>query len=266
VILEWLAGNNLGRYFPKADQVTSTAVIQMKSIDSTRKAYIAGVVRSATRDAQAAINANPTRFAGRSPQAEIFFKTGTDAELINVARNALQNGKRIPPRALLPRIVVGLPGKIGFALKWVGRAAGVISVIQFANDIHNGDVMGAIGSGTSSLSFILAEAGLLPAAAVVGAFSMGWEAGRWIDKKTGWSTSLANRAMRNREIYKDMGLGDTSSSILGGAACIPILSEAGQGLGWGAFKLYQGGSYVAGEVGDFIESRDWGRTFRPWDW
>lgn len=265
VILEWLAGNNLGRYFAKADKVTPTAVIQMKSIFSSSAKYIEGVVRRATRDAATAIARNTARFGGRAPQAQIFFRSGTSSRLIDAARNALLRGK-VPRGALNPSIIVGLPGKIGVALKWVGRAGGVLSVLSLANDIRNGDVMGIVGSGTGTLSFALAELGLLPAAAVAGSFSIGWEAGRWIDKKTGWGTSLTERAVRNRETYRDLGLGDTSSTLLGGAACIPILSEAGQGIGWGAFKLYQGGSYVVDEVDEFIESRDWGKTIRPWRW
>lgn len=265
VVLEWLAGNNLGRYFPKADKVTPTAVIQMKSISSTSVKYIEGTVRSATRDAATAIARNTTRFGGRAPQAQIFFRTGTSSRLVNAAGNALSRG-RVPPGALRPNIVVGLPGKIGFALKWAGRAGGVLSVISLVNDIRNGDGMGIVGSGSGTLAFALAEMGFLPAAAVVGSFSLGWEVGRWIDKRTGWGNSLANRAMRNREIYQDLGLGDTASTILGGAACVPVLSEVGEGLGWGAFKVYQGGSYVVDEVDDFIDSRDWGKTVRPWRW
>ncbi len=71
---------------------------------------------------------------------------------------------------------------------------------------------------------------------VAGAFYDGYILGTWIDEKTGWSTSLSNRARRNRDIYKNLGLGDTSSTILGGAANIPILSEVGEGLGRGAYK------------------------------
>jgi hypothetical protein len=33
----------------------------------------------------------------------------------------------------------------------------------------------------------------------------------------------------------------------------PVLSEIGNGIGWGVFKAYEGGNYVANGVGDFIE-------------
>jgi hypothetical protein len=96
-----------------------------------------------------------------------------------------------------------------------------------------GDALGFVGSR------------VLPVAA---AAYLGLEIGGWINEKTGWSHSLANRADRNRQIYKDLGLGDTASTILGAPATIPVVSEIGQGLGWGAYKIYQGGSWVGGKM------------------
>ena len=265
VWLEYFAGNNLGRFFPKADKLTVNAVVQIKSIFTNSASYVQRVVRGATRDAATALARN-SNWAGRFPQAEILFRTGTPSELVDAARGALAGGRRIPSNALPPNVVVGLPGKLGTTLKWAGRFGGGLSLYAFYNDIAEGDVIGGIGSGSSSASFLLAEMGLLPAAAVVGSFSIGWEIGRFIDEKTGWGESLTDRAVRNREIYKDLGLGDTASTILGAPATIPIVSEVGEGIGWGAFKVYQGGSFVANEVQDFVETRDWGKTFRPWRW
>ncbi|MGH9967106.1 MAG: RHS repeat domain-containing protein [Pyrinomonadaceae bacterium] len=87
---------------------------------------------------------------------------------------------------------------------------------------------GFLGVG-NALEFISTRA--LP---VVGAFAGGYMVGSWINEQTGWSHSLSNRATRNRGIYQDLGLGDTTSTILGGAANLPIFSEVGEGIGIGA--------------------------------
>jgi hypothetical protein len=86
---------------------------------------------------------------------------------------------------------------------------------------------------------------------VVGAFVGGFMIGSWINEQTGWSHSLSDRAIRNRGVYQDLGLGDTSSTILGGAANIPILSEVGEGLGRGAGFV----TVKAIEAKDFVVER-----------
>jgi RHS repeat-associated protein len=114
-----------------------------------------------------------------------------------------------------------------------------------------------LGAGLSSLGFTGAG-GLLargagffgPAGLIAGAAAGGYAIGQFIDEKLGWHESLAARANRNRDIYSDMGLNDTASGILGGAAAIPVLSEVGQGLGWAAFKGYEGGKWVGGKAAD----------------
>ena len=113
-----------------------------------------------------------------------------------------------------------------------------------------------LGAGFNSLGLtgtgglVLRGAGFLgPAGLVTGAAAGGYAIGQFIDEKTGWHESLANRADRNRSIYSDMGLNDTAAEVLGGAAALPILSEVGQGLGWAAFKGYEGYDWTTDKIG-----------------
>lgn len=114
-----------------------------------------------------------------------------------------------------------------------------------------------LGAGFNSLGMtgagglLLRGAGFLgPAGLVAAAGAGGYAIGQFIDEKLGWHESLAARANRNRDVYSDMGFNDTASGLFGGAAAIPVLSEVGQGLGWAAFKGYQGASFVGGKVAD----------------
>ena len=44
------------------------------------------------------------------------------------------------------------------------------------------------------------------------------------------------------------GLNDTASTILCAPSAIPIVSEVCTAIGWGAFKGYEAGQWVVGEV------------------
>ncbi|HEY8225070.1 MAG TPA: RHS repeat-associated core domain-containing protein, partial [Pyrinomonadaceae bacterium] len=116
---------------------------------------------------------------------------------------------------------------------------------------------GWLGVG-NALEFISTRA--LP---VVGAFVGGYMIGSWINEETGWSHSLSDRAIRNRGVYQDLGLGDTTSTILGGAANIPILSEVGEGIGRGAGFLTKKGIAAKDEIVKRLTSDDY--TMNPFD-
>lgn len=130
-----------------------------------------------------------------------------------------------------------------------------------------------IGLGLSKIGLTSAAGRLLinvaikagPVGWVTAAAAGGYALGQFIENRTGWSTTLSNRAIRNKEIYQDLGLGETSH-LLGFPSNVPVVSEVGEGIGWAGAKVYQGGSYVVNKIGDFIESKDWGKTIRPWRW
>ncbi len=131
----------------------------------------------------------------------------------------------------------------------------LLSGYAFYNDIKNGNYLDAVGSGSGVLAGGAMIVGWTTGVVFFGSFAGGWSLGRYIDKKTGWSTSLSNRASRNRDIYREeLGLGETSSTILGGAANIPVLSEIGQGIGWGAYKLYEADRYVSDKISSAYDS------------
>ena len=75
---------------------------------------------------------------------------------------------------------------------------------------------------------------------VAGSFVLGYTAGTWVDEKTGWSDTLSNRAVNSRDSYRSLGLGDTTSTILGGVAATPVASDIGEGVGWASHRIYAG--------------------------
>ena len=122
-----------------------------------------------------------------------------------------------------------------------GSSLTLVSGYTFIQDVRRGDVTEAVGSGANTATGITMVVTSHPVARIVtGAFAFGYSIGRVIDRNTGWSKTLTNRALRNEQSYKDLGLGGTSSKVLGGFATIPVLSEVGEGIGrgaaWGVLK------------------------------
>lgn len=122
-----------------------------------------------------------------------------------------------------------------------GTALTVVSGYTFIQDVRRGDVTEAVGSGSNTVAGITMLVTSHPVARLgTASFAFGYSIGRVIDRHTGWSKALANRAGRNEQIYSDLGLGGTSSKVLGGFATIPILSDVGEGIGrgvgWGVTK------------------------------
>jgi RHS repeat-associated protein len=112
---------------------------------------------------------------------------------------------------------------------------------------------------TGAGSLLIRGAGFLgPLGLVTGSAAGGYAIGQFIDEKLGWHEALADRADRNREIYGEMGLNDTAATIFGGVANLPLVSEAGEGIGWAAFKGYRGASWVGGKAADAYDTvTDW---------
>lgn len=94
---------------------------------------------------------------------------------------------------------------------------------------------------------------------VASAAAGGYAIGQLIDGGVGWATGktwhdhLSDRAIGYKESLQDAGLDETWATIIAAPTNIPLFSEAQKGLGWGAFKVYEGGSAVV----DWTESRDW---------
>lgn len=112
---------------------------------------------------------------------------------------------------------------------------------------------------TGAGSLLIRGAGFLgPAGLVTGSAAGGYAIGQFIDEKLGWHEALVDRAERNREIYGEMGLNDTAANWLGGVALLPLVSEAGEGIGWAAFKGYEGAGWVGGKAADAYDTvTDW---------
>ena len=117
--------------------------------------------------------------------------------------------------------------------------------------------LNSIGMTALAKPLLIAASKLNPVGLVLGAFAGGGLAGQYLDDKTGWSDSLANRARLHEDQYENLGFGWASGGF-GAVSTLPVASEVGNALGWGAFKTYQAG----GITKDYLSSRDWG-WFNP---
>jgi RHS repeat-associated protein len=197
-ILESLAGNNLGRTFPLADKLTSSGVVQIKSVATESTRYISQVVRNATRDAGKAIAQN-IGFAGRAAQAQIIVPTGTSADVVAAAQSALQNVRKPIPGAVAPQVTRGLPGVAGLAGKGLAFVGVPLSGYSFYRNVESGhfadallgDAPGFASGGLTIGAIFTGSALLAESAAVVGAFGLGYLAGSLLDKGVEWASKKA---------------------------------------------------------------------------
>jgi RHS repeat-associated protein len=138
-ILEWMFGNTWRDTTPRYDIETPSSVQQIKSTDSFDE--VGQIVRDATRDADAAITANPTgTMAGKRPQAVIVTPTDAPASVDADIANALGRGRRtFGNTPLPPEHVRGFPGGWGTAARGLGIGGTGLSAISLANDIRTGD-------------------------------------------------------------------------------------------------------------------------------
>ncbi|RAO61096.1 hypothetical protein LUPAC06_00985 [Micromonospora saelicesensis] len=135
------------------DLETSTAVKQIKSTDRYGKA--GDIARSATRDADRAVRANPS-MAGKRSQAVIITETDAPASAGNAIRTATNpgRGRKIPASATAPEHVRGLPGRTGMLGKGLGVVGFGLSAFALWGDYQHGDwemgigdALGAVGGG-----------------------------------------------------------------------------------------------------------------------
>ncbi|MFL5698675.1 MAG: RHS repeat-associated core domain-containing protein, partial [Ktedonobacteraceae bacterium] len=188
VILEKLAGNNLGRYTALADKVTATTVTQIKSTSITSVRKIAQLVRNATRDAAEFIRQNPTQ-AGKAAQAQIILKSTAKKEVVQAAEDALAGVRKPITNAIAPKVTKGLPGVVGVIGKGATVVGGAYSAYSLYQDVAKRDVTAGVGDAASTASSGLTiagwateTAGLGTAGAVTGSFAAGYAVGRTIDK------------------------------------------------------------------------------------
>ncbi|MEU5962081.1 SpvB/TcaC N-terminal domain-containing protein [Micromonospora parva] len=154
-ILEWLYGMPWRDNTADFDLETATTVKQIKSTDVYGKA--GDIAREATRDADAAIQANPSgTMAGKRSQAVIITETDAPASVGNAIRTATNpgRGRKIPATATTPEHVRGLPGRTGMAGKGLSVLGFGLSAFALWGDYQQGDwemgvgdALGAVGGG-----------------------------------------------------------------------------------------------------------------------
>ncbi len=127
--------------------------------------------------------------------------------------------------------------------------------------------IGATGAG-NFLLHIATKAG--PVGLLTGAAAGGYAIGTILREKTGWGDASGEMgaSVTKKLLEYDSFLPDFIDT--GGSYAIGFTVTVGGTIAepfyYGGKKIYEGGSYVVGKVDDFIESRDWGKTIRPWRW
>ncbi len=127
--------------------------------------------------------------------------------------------------------------------------------------------IGATGAG-NFLLHIATKAG--PVGLLTGAAAGGYAIGTVLREKTGWGDASGElgASVTKKLLEYDSFLPDFIDT--GGSYAIGFTVTVGGTIAepfyYGGKKIYEGGSYVANKVDDFIESRDWGKTIRPWQW
>jgi RHS repeat-associated protein len=149
-ILEWLYGVPWRDNTEGIDQITSTAVKQIKSTNNWDD--VGTITRSATRDSANYITDNPGTTGGRRPQAVIITPTDAPADAVRDINTALNPGKgrKIPSTALPPEHVRGFPkvaGGIGAGFTIGGTG---LSAYALYGDIQRGDVPMGVGDTLST--------------------------------------------------------------------------------------------------------------------
>ncbi|ASW53868.1 SpvB/TcaC N-terminal domain-containing protein [Plantactinospora sp. KBS50] len=173
-ILEWMYGVPWRSNTKNWDVETGSTVKQVKTTDVHGKA--GNIARSATRDADAAIKANPTEtMSGKRPQAVIITETDAPAAVGNAVRTATTpgGGRKIPAGAQAPEHVRGLPGRVGMVGKGLSVGGFALSAYALWGDYERGDwemgvgdVLGTVGGGLELYAIAV------PGATVVGVSAM----------------------------------------------------------------------------------------------
>jgi RHS repeat-associated protein len=216
-ILEWLYGVPWRSNTKGYDVETPTEVKQIKSTKSYGK--VAGTARGATRDAGAAINANPSTMGSKSPRAVVITPTDAPPGVGPDIKAALAGARKPVPNALAPEHVRGLPGKVGLAGK-IGLGVGfAFSAYGLVGDVGRGDVpmgigdaLGVVGGGLEILAIAV------PGAAAFGVTAM--TAGLVIG-------GLGLAVVSAVGGYRAYEAGDTAGTIAGGAGVAAGLAIAG---------------------------------------
>jgi RHS repeat-associated protein len=213
--------NNTANY----DAVTATHVKQIKSIDSASPKYIRSTTARATKDASAAVSANPN-LAGKKPQAVVISQTDSPAWVGDEVKGALSRAKSIANAPETPQHVRGLPGNLGA----LGRLATVVgaafSAFALGEDIAKGDVPMGIGNAFSTAGGIL-ELTAIAGIGVAGfsAMTLGLVAGG-----LGIAISSAVSGIRALEAGDKYGATAGVLGVLGGLALTAGAITLGSGL------------------------------------
>lgn len=206
------------------DVETATEVKQIKSTSSADN--VGGLARSATRDAANAVRANPTgTMTGKSPQAVVITPTDAPASVGDDLASALNpgRGRKIPPGAVPPEHVRGLPGLVGIAGKVLTGIGFFLSAFALGGDIARKDVPMGIGDGLSTLGGGLEIYAMgTPGATVLGVSAM--TAGLVIG---GLGIAVASGVSMVRAIEAN----DTGGTAAGGVGVVGGLAIAAGAIG-----------------------------------
>jgi RHS repeat-associated protein len=126
-------------------------------------------------------------------EVTVVMSPGTGANKLAIARNALNRSTGAREAGVrVGSVRTGVPGA-GQLVKVLAPVGTIVSAAEFYGNVREGDWQQAVGSGTAftagaletaSLASPLVTGGLTsfpPVAGVIGAFSLGWTAGTWLN-------------------------------------------------------------------------------------
>jgi hypothetical protein len=212
---------------------TSTAVQQIKSTARLRAAP--QIARNATRDAARYI-ANNASQTGKAAQAVIVVPTGTPGSVVESTENALSAVRKAIPGAAPPKVITGLPGIGGMALKAMAPLGAALSAHALGEDIAKGDVAAAVSDGA-------------------GAVAGGLETFALASTALGASGTAATSATA-----VGVGLGGTATGAAAFAAeAAPVVAAAGVGVAIGTYINNNTGiSDTAASAGAWVQDHTGG--------
>lgn len=191
-IFDKLGGGNMPRNYKAVDYLKGGVVGQIKSIESANPRYIEKLVNEAYKKMIAAVKSDSRLISAKNAELKIIVPTGTNKSVIEIIERAGKKymGNQAGIKINAPKIIRGIPGKVGTMLKGLGIAGGAFSVYLLHEDIEKGDFYSAIGSGTSGAAAMLelgagvvGSTALAVSAAVVGAFAVGYMIGTIINDR-----------------------------------------------------------------------------------
>lgn len=136
-----------------------------------------------------------------------------------------------------------------------GLGLAVVSGYSFVEDVSQGDVRDAIGSGANTATGVTMLVTSNPYALVAtGTFAVSYNASRWISKETGWgeASGQAGASVTNFIMGDDPGIIRTGAGYTAGVVVTSVGVVVVEPVVWGGKKIAQGPSWAYDKVTDLI--------------